>query len=154
MWRQPGWTGVGVGGGEGKILFQKGAKGSKRQGEIFFGRKSFGGGEMIVGRKTVQRGGELLGIGGKVEKAAGSKQVLQVHREKYDRYHTLVTFNFLRSIYRKFPFNSRTLYTAPSIPIPQNHTPNYASASRYSPSPPPHPRSATNSSPSSSVCKN
>jgi len=28
---------------------------------------------MIVRRKIVQRGGELLGIGGKVEKAAGSK---------------------------------------------------------------------------------
>jgi len=32
---------------------------------------------MIVGRKIVQRGGELPGIGGKVEKAAGSKHVLQ-----------------------------------------------------------------------------
>ncbi len=94
---------MGVGGGEGKTLFQKGAKGRMKyslEGKVLEG-------EMIVGRKTVQWGGELLGIGGKVEKAAGSKHVLQVHREKYDRYHTLVTFKFLRSIYRKSPKTTR-----------------------------------------------
>ncbi len=51
--------GYGCGCGEGKTLFQKGAKGRVK---YSFGRKVLEG-EMIVGRKTVQRGGELLGIG-------------------------------------------------------------------------------------------
>ncbi len=45
--------GVGVGGGEGKILFQKGTKGRVK---YSFGRKSFGGGD-DCGEKNGPEGG-------------------------------------------------------------------------------------------------